>query len=219
MNLVLESSWNEILLNEFQKPYFIELVKYINIEYSKFKCFPPENQIFEAFNKTKLKDVKVVILGQDPYHGLNQAHGLCFSVPDGISLPPSLKNIFKELESDVKCVKNSGNLTSWTSQGVFLLNSTLTVREAQAGSHQNQGWERFTDEIIKLISTKKENVVFILWGSYAHKKSKLIDQEKHLVIKGVHPSPLSSYRGFFGSKPFSKTNEYLIKHQLEPIIW
>jgi len=217
---MLDSSWKEILLDEFQKPYFLELKKFLIQEEKNHTIYPKKRDIFKAFNTTTFDKLKVVILGQDPYHGQNQAHGLAFSVNDGISHPPSLKNIFKELKDDIGCdVPKSGNLTSWATQGVFLINTVLTVRASEANSHKDRGWEKFIDNVIKMISDKKSNVVFILWGKPAQLKSKLIDTNKHMILNAPHPSPLSSYRGFFGSKPFSKTNEYLLKHGLKEIEW
>lgn len=217
----IEESWKEALLEEFGKDYFVQLISFLKQEKAAGNIiYPPGPKIFEAFTLTPLDKVKVVILGQDPYHGPGQAMGLCFSVPDGIQLPPSLQNIFKELATDVgvqagKC----GDLTKWAKQGVFLLNAILTVRKASAASHQNRGWEQFTDAVIKTISDKKENVVFILWGNYAGSKQKLIDTSKHFIIKSPHPSPLSAYSGFFGSKPFSKTNEFLESKGLAGVDW
>lgn len=220
MEVKIEESWKKILSEEFQKPYFQNLVKFVKKQYSQNTVYPSGKNIFAVFDNCPLQSIKVVILGQDPYHGPNQAHGLSFSVPDGIAKPPSLQNIFKEIENDlgIKTPK-SGNLSRWIQQGVFLLNTTLTVNKGQAGSHQNKGWEEFTDEIIKIISAKKEHVVFLLWGAYAAKKLQLIDNKKHLVLKAPHPSPLSAHRGFFGCKHFSKANNYLQKMGIEPINW
>lgn len=219
MEVKIESSWKEILKQEFEKSYFKNLIDFVREEYEQNLCFPKGKNIFNAFNLTPFNQIKVVLLGQDPYHGPGQAQGLCFSVPARIAYPPSLQNIFKELKDDLKIEKNSGDLTSWAKQGVFMLNATLTVKANQAGSHQKHGWEQFTDEVIYQISKQKENVVFILWGSYAQQKITLIDTRKHYIIKSVHPSPLSAYRGFFGSKPFSKTNNFLISKNIEPINW
>ncbi|MGB5419407.1 uracil-DNA glycosylase [Algibacter sp.] len=221
MNLDIHESWKPYLKDEFEKPYFLNLVDFVTSEYEKYTCFPPENDIFNAFNACYFNDVKVVIIGQDPYHGVGQAHGLCFSVNDGISHPPSLKNIFKEIESDLGVAyPESGNLRRWANQGVLLLNATLTVRANEAGSHQNKGWEVFTDSIIKMLSDEKENMVFLLWGGYAKKKVKLIDAEKHKVLSSGHPSPLSANRGYwFGNKNFSKTNTYFNKNKIAPIEW
>ena len=220
MQVKIEKSWQEVLQPEFDKPYFESLVGFVKQEYASRTIFPPAGQIFSAFNTCPFSDVKVVIFGQDPYHGPGQAHGLCFSVNDGIPFPPSLQNIFKEIASDLGLkIPSSGNLTRWAEQGVLLLNATLTVRASQAGSHQGKGWEEFTDSVIKIISEKAENVVFILWGSYAIKKKALIDASKHCILTAPHPSPLSSYRGFFGCKHFSKTNTYLTSKGKTPIEW
>lgn len=220
MDVKIESSWKEKLAVEFEKPYFAELVGFVKSEYASYTVYPQGKQIFNAFDKTPFSDVKVVILGQDPYHEPAQAHGLCFSVNDGVPFPPSLQNIYKELESDLGVsLPASGNLERWAEQGVLLLNATLTVRAHQAGSHQRKGWEEFTDAVIHRIAEEKNGVVFILWGSYAQQKGSFIDQQKHLVIKSPHPSPLSAYRGFFGSKPFSKTNDYLVRTGKTPIHW
>jgi len=220
MDLLNDKKWKATLFTEFQKPYFIKLMEFVLDEYKNKTIYPVKENIFAAFNKSSLDNTKVVILGQDPYHGPGQAHGLSFSVPDGIPFPPSLRNIFKEIQRDFdQPIPTSGNLEKWAEQGVLLLNATLTVRAGEAGSHQKKGWELFTDEIIRLISDQKENVVFILWGSFAQKKSKLIDDEKHLILSGPHPSPLSAYRGFLGCGHFSKANEYLESHGLIPIKW
>ena len=220
MQVKIEKSWQEVLQPEFDKPYFENLVGFVKQEYASRTIFPPAGQIFSAFNTCPFNDVKVVILGQDPYHGPGQAHGLCFSVNDGIPFPPSLQNIFKEITSDLGIpAPKTGNLTRWAEQGVLLLNATLTVRASQAGSHQGKGWEEFTDAVIKTISEKAENVVFILWGSYAIKKKALINASKHCILTAPHPSPLSSYRGFFGCKHFSKTNTYLTSKGKTPIEW
>lgn len=216
----IEQSWKERLASEFEKPYFQSLIDFVKKEYATQRIYPKGSQIFNAFDKTAFDRVKVVILGQDPYHEPGQAHGLCFSVNDGIPLPPSLQNIYKELEDDMGIAsRTSGNLERWAEQGVLLLNATLTVRAHQAGSHQQRGWEAFTDAVIHKIAGEKEHVVFILWGAYAQKKGDFIDPHKHLVLKSAHPSPLSSYRGFFGSKPFSKANDYLIRNGQTPILW
>ncbi len=220
MEVKIEASWKQLLAGEFEKPYFEGLTRFIRDEYAQHKIYPPGKLIFNAFNQCPVDLVKVVILGQDPYHGPGQAHGLCFSVPDGVAFPPSLQNILTEITSDVGgSVPRSGNLERWARQGVFLLNATLTVRAAQAGSHQNKGWEQFTDRVIHLLAEKKENLVFMLWGSYAQQKGKFIDTSRHLVLSSVHPSPLSAYRGFFGNRHFSKTNEYLAAHGKEPVKW
>lgn len=220
MQVKIEKSWQEVLQTEFDKPYFENLVGFVKQEYASNTIFPPAGQIFNAFNTCPFNNVKVVILGQDPYHGPGQAHGLCFSVNDGIQFPPSLQNIFKEITADLGIsAPKTGNLTRWAEQGVLLLNATLTVRASQAGSHQGKGWEEFTDAVIKTISEKAENVVFILWGSYAIKKKSLINAAKHCILTAPHPSPLSSYRGFFGCKHFSQTNTYLTSKGKTPIEW
>lgn len=220
MDVKIEESWKEVLSQEFDKEYFVRLTQFVRQEYAITQIFPRAAEIFAAFSATPFSDVKVVIIGQDPYHDVNQANGLCFSVHDGMPYPPSLLNIFKELNSDLGIpIPASGDLSRWASQGVLLLNSTLTVRAHQAGSHQGKGWEEFTDEVIMRLAQDRENLVFILWGSYAIRKGAFIDRNKHMVITSPHPSPLSSYRGFFGSKPFSKTNEYLIAHNKQPIEW
>ena len=221
MNVKIEPSWKKVLKNEFEQNYFKDLVDFVKKEYQGSTVFPPAKFIFNAFELTPFNKVKVVILGQDPYHQPNQANGLAFSVNNGVKNPPSLVNIYKEIESDigVKTVNKSGNLENWAKQGVLMLNATLTVKANQAGSHQNKGWEKFTDTVVKILSEQKENLVFILWGSYAQKKGVVIDENKHLVIKSAHPSPLSAYNGFFNSKPFSQTNAYLIFSGKEPIAW
>ena len=220
MNVEIEASWKEQLKDTFVTPYFTKLTQFVKQEYEQHTIYPSSELIFNAFNSCPFNKVKVVIIGQDPYHGPNQAHGLCFSVNDGVKFPPSLKNIFKELKADLGIeLPLTGNLEHWAKQGVLLLNATLTVRAHQAGSHQKQGWEQFTDEVIKKVSTNKENVVFILWGAYAQKKGAIIDEQKHYVIKSAHPSPLSAYNGFWDSKPFSKTNEFLESKGLEEIRW
>ena len=212
--------WSQKLSVEFEKAYYKELVAFLRKEDMKHTIYPPKKLRFNAYNTTPFDDVKVVILGQDPYHGPGQAHGLSFSVQGNQKLPPSLKNIYKELENDEGCpIPHSGDLSAWAKQGVFLLNAVLSVRASEAGSHQQQGWEHFTDATIKLLSGEREHLVFILWGKPAQSKEKLIDTQKHLVLKAPHPSPLSSYRGFFGSKPFSKTNDYLKAHGVIPVEW
>jgi uracil-DNA glycosylase len=215
----LNKNWMQTLLKEFEMDYFKNLEKFIQGEKKSHRIFPPEELIFSAFNFTSLEKIKVVILGQDPYHGAGQANGFCFSVNDGVKMPPSLKNIFKEMREDVGCeIPFSGNLENWAKQGVFLLNATLTVRENTPGSHQNKGWEQFTDSVIKLISDKNKNVVFMLWGNYARAKRELIDGEKHLILEAAHPSPLA--RGaFFGCKHFSRANKYLADSGKVPIEW
>ncbi|MCG9972333.1 uracil-DNA glycosylase [Christiangramia crocea] len=221
MNVRIHPSWKKELEPEFEKDYFQNLTSFVKKEYTENKCFPPGKEVFAAFDHSKFEDTKVVILGQDPYHGTGQANGLCFSVRDGIQFPPSLINIFREIENDLgKPVPATGNLERWADQGVLLLNATLTVRAQQAGSHQNKGWETFTDRVIQIISRDKENVVFMLWGGYAKKKAKLIDGSKHLILTSGHPSPLSANRGYwFGNKHFSKANEYLEGKGLKPINW
>jgi len=216
----IDQEWLDVLRPEFAKPYFIDLKAFLLEEKKLYRVYPPGNRIFAAFNYTPFSKVKVVILGQDPYHGDSQAHGLCFSVPDGITLPPSLVNIYKELTTDLGIpLPKSGNLENWAKQGVLLLNATLTVRANQAGSHQHHGWENFTDEVIRQLSARQTGLVFILWGSYAQAKEALIDTSKHFVLKAVHPSPLSVYRGFFGCRHFSKANELLINAGKDPIDW
>jgi uracil-DNA glycosylase len=210
MQVKIADSWKNILQLEFNKTYFKELASFVKLEYENYTCYPNEKNIFSAFDYCAFSDLKVVIIGQDPYHGDNQANGLCFSVKDKIAHPPSLKNIFKEITTDLNQeTPKSGNLVKWAKQGVLLLNATLTVRAHEAGSHQKKGWETFTDEIIKQISNEKENVVFLLWGKFAESKIKLINIKKHTVLIAPHPSPLGAWRGWFGSKHFSKTNEYL----------
>lgn len=216
----IENSWREVLFDEFQKPYFTALKEFLHQEKQNYTLYPKGENIFAAFNQTPFEAVKVVILGQDPYHGANQAHGLAFSVNDGVSHPPSLRNIFKELHDDIGCeTPKSGNLSHWAKEGVFLINAVLSVRAAEANSHKGRGWEIFTDAVIKELSQGRENLVFILWGAPAGAKASLIDEKKHLILKAPHPSPLSSYRGFFGSKPFSKANEYLVSKRIKPIDW
>lgn len=213
-------SWNPRLEPLFKKPEMLKLFDFLKVEREKKNIFPAPEDVFTAFRLTDFDQVKVVILGQDPYHGPGQAHGLSFSVPQEVPLPPSLKNIFKELSSDLNIeVPKTGNLTSWAKQGVLLLNSVLTVEAGKPGSHQGKGWEEFTDEVIHILSKERQNLVFILWGSYAHKKGQIIDRKKHLVIESPHPSPLSAYRGFFGTKPFSKVNQYLQSQKNQEIQW
>lgn len=220
MDVKIEEGWKSELKDEFDKEYFKELSEFVRAEYRTNTIYPPGKLIFNAFDQCPFDQLKVVILGQDPYHGPGQAHGLCFSVNDGIPFPPSLRNIFKELNGDVgKPIPASGNLIEWAKQGVLLLNATLTVRAHQAASHQKKGWEQFTDAVICKINEEKENVVFLLWGNYAISKNKFIDQNKHLVLTSVHPSPLSASRGFFGNKHFSRTNDFLTEKGLTPINW
>lgn len=220
MNVKIESSWKRQLQTEFEKEYFVRLTDFVRQEYKETTIFPAANLIFNAFDHTPFDKVKVIILGQDPYHNIGQAHGLSFSVNDGVQMPPSLLNIFKEIESDLGIPRpRSGNLTRWADQGVLLLNSILTVRAHTAGSHQNKGWERFTDQAIKKLAQEREHLVFILWGAYAQKKAAYIDNKKHLVLTTAHPSPLSVHRGFFGCKHFSQTNDYLKSKGIKPIEW
>lgn len=220
MDVKIAPSWKTQLQKEFDKPYFTKLVNFVKNEYNSHIVFPPGKEIFNAFDHCSYDNVKVVIIGQDPYHGPGQANGLCFSVRDGIRKPPSLVNIFKEIASDIgKEIPASGNLERWAAQGVLLLNATLTVRANTAGSHQNKGWEEFTDAVIKVLSEEKENLVFLLWGAYAQNKGAIIDESKHLVLKSAHPSPFAAHRGFFGNKHFSKTNTYLKEKGKAPIEW
>jgi len=220
MDIKIAPSWKTRLVAEFDKPYFISLVDFVKEEYKTQTVYPPGKEIFNAFDCCDFSDTKVVIIGQDPYHGPGQANGLCFSVRDGIRMPPSLVNIFKEIKQDLdKPIPTSGDLTRWAKQGVLLLNATLTVRAASPGSHQNKGWESFTDAAIRKISEEKENVVYLLWGAYAQKKGEIIDRSKNLVLMSAHPSPFSADRGFFGCKHFSKTNEYLKSKGLKEIDW
>jgi len=217
----MTNDWKDVLGSEMSEPYFMELTDFIEKERKKGKViFPPREEVFSALELTPFDQVKVIILGQDPYHGANQAHGLAFSVKKGIPKPPSLVNIFKELSSDLGIqAPPHGNLQSWAKEGVLLLNTVLTVEEGKPAGHHNKGWERFTDKIIELLNQKKEHLVFILWGSPAQKKMKMLDAKKHLILTSPHPSPLSSYRGFFGSKPFSQANQYLLKNGIEPVNW
>tara|TARA_Y100001972_G_scaffold129212_1_gene195267 strand:- start:9020 stop:9691 length:672 start_codon:yes stop_codon:yes gene_type:complete len=220
MNVKIEPGWHEMLQSEFIQPYFFDLVSFVKSEYQNNTVYPPGNQIFRAFDLCPIDQVKVVIIGQDPYHGPGQANGLCFSVSEKIKMPPSLVNIFKEIRADLgKEFPPNGSLERWASQGVLLLNATLTVRAREAGSHQNKGWEDFTDAVIQKLTEQKSGIVYILWGAYAQRKGEVIQTDKNLVIKSPHPSPFSADRGFFGSKPFSKTNEYLISLGKEPIDW
>jgi uracil-DNA glycosylase len=221
MNVVIAESWKPYLQPEFDKPYFPKLAEFLRQEYTTQRVYPPGRLIFNAFDKCSFEDTRVVILGQDPYHGEGQANGLAFSVSDGITKPPSLINIFKEIQDDLgKLIPKSGNLERWASQGVMLLNSTLTVRAGQAGSHQGKGWETFTDAVIKLISEQKQDVVFMLWGAYAQKKGAVIDSSKHLILKAKHPSPMAAqWGGWFGNKHFSQANEYLVGKGLAPVEW
>ena len=216
----IQKEWKRLLETEFEKPYFDELIAFVKEEYQQHRCFPTGPNIFRCFELCPPEEVKVVLLGQDPYIRPGQAHGLCFSVQEGIQFPPSLQNMFKEIQSDLgSSIPSNGNLTRWAEQGVLLLNATLTVREGQSGSHQGRGWETFTDAVISIISEQLEGVVFLLWGSYAQKKSRLIDASKHHLLNAPHPSPLSAYRGFFGCKHFSRANELLEEQGQAPIRW
>lgn len=220
MQVKIAPSWGEKLQSEFDAPYFSQLTQFVRKEYATGPCYPPGNQIFNAFNLCPFNKVKVVILGQDPYHEEGQAEGLCFSVADGVQWPPSLQNIFKEIEGDLhRPAPATGSLRRWAEQGVLLLNSTLTVRAHQAASHAGQGWETFTDAVVRLLSDERENLVFLLWGSYAQHKGAIVDRQRHLVLTSAHPSPLSAYRGFFGNHHFSLCNDYLIQHNITPINW
>lgn len=220
MNVKIEKTWKEQIGGEFDKPYFAALADFVRAEYARNACYPPGGLIFNAFNLCPFDKVKAVIIGQDPYHEPGQAHGLCFSVNDGVRFPPSLVNIFKEIQSDLGTpLPSTGNLTRWAVQGVLLLNATLTVRAHLAGSHQNHGWETFTDAAISALSARRDNIVFILWGSYAQSKARMIDASRHLVLQSVHPSPLSAPRGFFGNHHFSLANDYLTRHGKSPIEW
>lgn len=220
MDVSIENSWKEKLKGEFDKPYFGALTKFVRDEYKSQKIFPPASLIFNAFDKCPFNEVKVVIIGQDPYHNIGQANGLSFSVNEGVRIPPSLLNIYKEIEADLgKSIPKSGNLERWSRQGVLLLNATLTVRAHTPGSHQGKGWEQFTDAIIDTLSNDCSNLVFMLWGNYAQQKGKNIDANEHLVLKSPHPSPFSAHRGFFGNKHFSKANNYLVEQNKEPIDW
>ncbi|HRW69581.1 uracil-DNA glycosylase [Lentimicrobium sp.] len=220
MNPQIEESWKKILFAEFEKPYFSELKSFLVSEKARYAVYPPGPKIFEAFNRTPFGKVKVVLLGQDPYHGPGQAHGLCFSVPAGVVFPPSLQNILRELQTDLgHPYPKSGDLSKWADQGVFLLNATLTVRANQAGSHQGRGWETFTDSVISALSSERDKLVFLLWGKYARNKTSLIDTSKHYILEAPHPSPLSVYRGFFGCRHFSLTNQLLADAGLSPVDW
>jgi uracil-DNA glycosylase len=220
MEIKIEEGWKQLMHDEFEKEYFKTLTEFVKEEYRTQQIFPPASKIFNAFDLCPLDNTRVVILGQDPYHDVNQAHGLCFSVNDGVKIPPSLVNIYKEIEADLGIkAPRSGNLERWARQGVLLLNATLTVRAHQAGSHQKKGWETFTDSVIKHLAAEKENIVFLLWGAYAIRKSAFINPQKHLILTSVHPSPLSAHRGFLGNKHFSKTNEFLRSKGLPEIQW
>jgi uracil-DNA glycosylase len=220
MEVRIEQSWKQHLMPEFDKPYFVNLTNFVRDEYRTKTIYPPAKLIFNAFDQCPFDEVEVVIVGQDPYHEPGQAHGLCFSVNDGVEIPPSLQNIYKEIHDDLgKPILRSGNLERWARQGVLLLNATLTVQAHRAGSHQGKGWEEFTDAAIRHLANERENLVFILWGAYAQRKGENIDTNRHLVLKSPHPSPLSAHRGFFGNKHFSKANEYLVAHGKKPIDW
>ncbi|MEI3525054.1 MAG: uracil-DNA glycosylase [Eubacteriales bacterium] len=217
---MIQNDWLAPLKPEFAKPYYAELFRFVKNEYATRQIFPPADDIFNAFHLTPLHEVKVVILGQDPYHNDGQAHGLCFSVKPDVDIPPSLVNIYQELHDDLGCyIPNNGYLTKWAKQGVLMLNTVLTVRAHQANSHRGMGWEQFTDAAIRILNEQDRPIVFILWGSPAQKKAQMLNNPKHLILKAPHPSPLSAYRGFFGSRPFSQTNEFLVKNGLEPIDW
>jgi uracil-DNA glycosylase len=220
MNVRIDESWRQVLQPEFDKPYFELLTDFVRHAYATRQCFPPAKHIFRAFDLCPFNKVRVVIIGQDPYHDVNQAHGLCFSVQEGVPAPPSLVNIYKELNRDLgKPIPTSGDLTHWAEQGVLLLNATLTVEAHKAGSHQGKGWEELTDAAIQALNNQRSNIVFMLWGSYAQRKGQFIDRRKHLVLTAVHPSPLSAYRGFIGCGHFSQANNYLQQHGLSPIAW
>ncbi len=219
-NVKIEKSWHDVLRDEFDKPYFENLINFVRHEYATKRIFPPGSRIFAAFDACPFDKVKVVILGQDPYHDEGQANGLCFSVAPGMPMPPSLINIFREISSDIGTpIPQSGDLSRWAEQGVLLLNATLTVEAHRAGSHQGKGWEEFTDEVVMRLATDRENLVFMLWGSYAQRKGAFIDRSRHLVLSSPHPSPLSAYRGFFGNHHFSQANAWLSRHGLSPIQW
>ena len=221
MDVKIENSWKSVLRDEFDKDYFVRLTEFVREEYRTAEAvFPPGNKIFAAFDATPFDEVKVVILGQDPYHNYGQANGLCFSVGDSVQMPPSLVNIFKEVNSDTGApIPTSGDLTRWARQGVLLLNATLTVRAHQAASHQGRGWDQFTDAAVAALSARRENLVFLLWGNYAMRKGAVIDRSKHLVLESAHPSPLSAYHGFFGNHHFSRANAYLVEHGKAPVVW
>ena len=220
MEVKIAEDWKALLQEEFDKPYFEELIRFVKEEYATHRIYPRGSNIFRAFDKCPFERLKVVIIGQDPYHGPNQAHGLCFSVADGVPHPPSLQNIFKEVAADIGTpIPTSGNLDRWAEQGVLLLNAVLTVREHEAASHAGRGWERFTDAVVRVISEHKQGVVYMLWGSYAQKKGAIADPARNCILKAVHPSPLSAYRGFLGCKHFSKANEYLLSRGETPILW
>lgn len=220
MDVKIESGWKKELQQEFDKEYFAGLTSFVRDEYRQHTVFPPGKEMFAAFDYCPFDQTKVVILGQDPYHGLGQANGLCFSVKPGVRMPPSLQNIFKEVKDDIgKDFPENGSLERWAKQGILLLNATLTVRQSSPGSHQGRGWEEFTDAVVRILSERKENLVFLLWGAYAQRKGEIIDQSKHLVLSSAHPSPFAAHRGFFGNRHFSKTNEYLVSQGFDPIEW
>lgn len=220
MNVRIEESWKKVLSGEFDKPYFKALVEFVKSDYQNHTVYPPGKQIFNAFDHCSFDQTRVVIIGQDPYHGKGQAHGLCFSVNEGVVMPPSLVNIFKEIKDDLdKPIPPHGSLVRWADQGVLLLNATLTVKAASPGSHQNKGWEEFTDAVIRVLSDRKQNVVFLLWGAYAQKKGAIIDKTKHHVLESAHPSPFAAHRGFFGNRHFSKANDYLVSKGLSSVDW
>jgi uracil-DNA glycosylase len=220
MDVRIEPSWKELLKEEFDKEYFKRLSDFVKDEYARHIVYPKGREIFNSFQHCTFDNLRVVLLGQDPYHGPGQAHGLCFSVSEGVKMPPSLVNIFKEIKNDLgKEIPQNGNLERWADQGILLLNATLTVRAHSPGSHQNKGWENFTDQVIKIISEKKEGIVFLLWGAYAQKKGEVINKNRHLILSAPHPSPFSADRGFFGCRHFSKTNAYLVSKNLKPIDW
>lgn len=221
MNVTIDASWRTVLQDQFDSPYFAELARFVRAAYAQGVVYPPGRFIFEAFNRTPFDKVKVVILGQDPYHGPRQAHGLCFSVPPGVAVPPSLLNVYKELEDEYKTpfLNRSGDLSAWADQGVLLLNATLTVEAGRAGSHQGRGWETFTDAVVKALATRREHLVFMLWGASAQRKGAVIDRARHLVLETAHPSPLSAYRGFFKCGHFLKADAYLRAHGVAPVTW
>lgn len=221
MNVKIDASWRTVLQDQFDSPYFAELARFVRAAYAQGVVYPPGRFIFEAFNRTPFDKVKVVILGQDPYHGPRQAHGLCFSVPPGVAVPPSLLNVYKELEDEYKTpfLNRSGDLSAWADQGVLLLNATLTVEAGRAGSHQGRGWETFTDAVVKALATRREHLVFMLWGASAQRKGAVIDRARHLVLETAHPSPLSAYRGFFKCGHFLKADAYLRAHGVAPVKW
>lgn len=220
MNVKIAEDWKALLADEFEKPYFSELVEFVREEYGSRQIFPRGSNIFRAFDKCPFDKLKVVIIGQDPYHGEGQANGLCFSVNDGVQFPPSLRNIFQEVESDTGApIPTSGNLDRWAEQGVLLLNAVLTVRAHEAASHAGRGWEQFTDAVVRAIAARREGVVYMLWGSYAQRKGAIADPARNCILKAVHPSPLSAYRGFFGCRHFSQANDYLVARGQEPIVW